>query len=390
MPWSINSVEKQRWCFVKEALRAGPLGFAGVCRKFGISRKSGYKWMKRVAQLGCTGLADRPRSPRRQGRAFDAGWSREVLEVHVKNYRVGARKVRALLRERYPGIHLPAERTVHRWLRAVAAVQPMRPLGPPVPSVATRGKRRPNDVWTLDFKGWFYTGDGQRVQVFTVRDLASRMVLASCHLKRTNERSVARCLTQLFGQYGLPRAIRVDQGAPFCGDGPRRWSKLSVRWIRLGIAVQITRRAKPQDNGAHEQMHRVLKANTATPPAPTLSAQRRRLDRWRHWYNCQRPHQSLNQRQPATRYRCSPRPLRPMAPLTYPLHWTVRRVDLRGYIFWRGQRWQIGRAFYRQPIGLRPRRTGFGVYLGSYLLGELSPNDHLIRPVRFCPNPPSK
>lgn len=384
MPWKTIGVEEQRWRFLQEVLQQRAMGFAALCGKYGISRKTGYKWRKRLMKLGRQGLVDGSCRPRRMGAAFAVRWHGEVVELHVKNYAVGARKVRALLRRNYPGVHLPSDRTIHRWLRAAGRVHAPRRPGPQRRAASTLRGRRPNDVWTVDFKGWFYTGDGKRVQLLTVRDLASAYLLAARHLARPDERSVARCLRGLFRRHGLPKAIRVDRGAPFSGDGPRHWSRLSVGWTALGITVQVTRRARPQDNGAHEQMHRVLKADTASPPAGNLPAQQRRLDRWRHWYTHQRPHQKLHQRSPAELYRPSDRrwPVTPCVP-TYPSTWPVFTVDRPGYIFWQGRRWQIGRAFHGQRVGLRRRRACFEVYFGKDLLGVLTPNDHLIHPVRL-------
>ena len=310
-----------------------------------------------------------------------------MLDVQRANYEVGARKVRALLRAMHPRKHLPAERTIHRWLRKAGKVRRRAPSGPTLRQPSGGSSPRPNAVWTIDFKGWFYTQDGRRVQLLTVRDLASRYVLAAVHVPHVDEPNVARVLRRLFRRYGLPQSIRVDRGAPFCGDGPRRWSRLSVEWLRCGIAVQITRRARPQDNGSHEQMHRMLKANVATPPARTLRSQQWQVERWRRWYNERRPHESLGQRPPATVYRRTRAWHGRLISWRYPAPWPSRRVDRRGYICWRGLRRQIGRAFYRQAIGLRPRGLLWEVYLGPHLLGTLHRDEHLIRPVRLSSLP---
>jgi transposase InsO family protein len=309
------------------------------------------------------------------------------LELHAAHRQVGARKLRALLRRAHSGVRLPAERTIHRWLQAAGRVRPAPPPAGPVRAAPrTRVGRRPNDVWTVDFKGWFRTGDGTRVQLLTVRDLASRYVLGASHVARPDEASVARCLRRLFRRHGRPQAIRVDRGAPFCGTGPRGWTRLAVGWILHGIAVQFTRRARPQDNGAHEQMHRVLKADTANPPARTLAAQLRRVERWRRWYNEERPHAALGQQPPATRYRPGGRRPwgLPALPLVYPAGWPTLRVDRRGYVCWGGRRRQIGRAFFGLHVGLCVRSTGLAVYFGPHLLGTLQADDHLLRPVRLA------
>lgn len=388
MPWQKIDEQQHRWQFLKRALRAPAREMAALCREFGISRKTGYKWLGRWRHGGQQGLKDRSRRPKRLGRSWAAEWKARVLAAQRKHRGVGARKLRAILRRAHRRARVPAERTIHRWLRAAGRVRTPRRSARPGPWEEAKVPlaRRPNDVWTMDFKGAFRTADGTLVQPLTVRDLASRLVLGIRHLPKASERGVARYSRGLFGRHGLPRAIRIDRGAPFASEGPRRWSRLSAGWVRLGIAVQITRRARPSDNGAHEQMHRILKADTASPPAPTLAAQQRRFERWRRWYNEQRPHAALGQRVPAALYCDSPRRLpRQLPALVYPAHWASTRVTRQGYIRWAGQLRGIGRAFYAHRVGLRPVRGGVEVYFGSYLLGTLTPADHALRAVRVRP-----
>jgi putative transposase len=381
MPWKSSQVEEQRWEFLQEALQVPRMGFAALCRKFGISRRCGYKWRKRALQLGQVGLRDRSRRPRQNRRSFVSGWRKAALALHARHYLVGARKIRALLRADYPGTRLPSERTIHRWMRAAGLVRSRPAVARPVqcPPRFLVGYRC-NDVWTLDFKGWFYTGDGRRVQLLTVRDKASHYLLATQHVDRVDERSVARCLRRLFRCYGQPKAIRVDRGAPFSSNGPRHWSRLSVDWISRGIAVQISRRASPQDNAAHEQMHGVLKNNVARSPAATLAAQLKRTERWRRWYNEVRPHQALRGRTPAQLYRPRPHAVHPPSWLYLP-NWVTLAVNRSGYIRWQGRSLQIGRAFYARRIALCPRQGFWEVYFGPHLLGTLHADEHLIRPV---------
>ena len=357
------------------------MGFAALFRKFGISRRCGYKWRKRALELGQIGLRDRSRRPRQNRRAYMEGWREAALALHVRHYRVGARKVRALLRADYPGTKLPSERTIHRWMLAAELVCARPVIARPVqcPPRFLVGYRC-NDVWTLDFKGWFYTGDRQRVQLLTVRDKASHYLLAAQHVRRVDEQSVARCLRRLFRLYGQPKAIRVDRGAPFCSVGPRHWSRLSVEWVSRGIVVQISRRASPQDNAAHEQMHGVLKNNITKPPAATLAAQQRRTERWRRWYNEVRPHQALRSRPPAQVYRPKPHAVRPPSWLYLP-NWVPLVVNRSGYIHWQGRCLQIGRAFHARRIALRPGQGFCEVYFGPHLLGTLHDGELLIRPV---------
>lgn len=244
--------------------------------------------------------------------------------------------------------------------------------------MATRGVRvrACNAMWTLDFKGHFWTGDGQRCLPLTIRDLHSRYVLCVEHVRQPSEAAVKEVMRRIFRRYGLPKAIRVDNGVPFAAVGPLQLSALSVWWLRAGIKVEFTRRGKPQDNGAHEQMHRVLKAHSARPPAATLEEQRRRLAKFQRYYNEQRPHEALGQRSPAQRYRASPRRYVEPTPLRYGPGWSVRVVSTKGYIKWEGRIRLIGRAFAHQHVGLKvakpgTRRAWVKVYLGRQLIGEL-------------------
>jgi hypothetical protein len=215
-----------------------------------------------------------------------------------------------------------------------------------------------------------------------VRDLHSRFILLIKHVPAQREPAVRAEMKACFGRYGLPLTMRVDNGAPFGNRGPRGLSQLSVWWLRLGIKVEFTRPARPQDNGAHEQMHRVLKAKTARPPAGTLTGQRRRFEQFQREYNEQRPHESLKMRYPADCYQSSRRAYREPAALSYPEPWQTARVMIGGRIIWKGRARVIGRAFQNEMIGLKPKRGGpkrsgevVEVYLGTLLLGQLHAND---------------
>jgi len=247
----------------------------------------------------------------------------------------------------------------------------------------------PNDVWTVDFKGWFRTHDGQRVDPLTVRDLFSRFILGIRLLSHRHE-PVCRYFQELFARYGQPKIIRVDHGAPFAGDGPLDLSRLSAWWLRLGIAVQFTGRARPQDNGAHEQMHRVYQSELASPPAATPRGQQWRTTRWIACYNQERPHEALDQRVPAVLYRKSRRAYRGRMPqLTYRRNWLKRRVTASGYIRWRGRLRVIGRAFGGQDVGFKPLPKGVHeVYFGRHFIGLLVDTDPGgLRPAQWSKTP---
>lgn len=364
--------------------------FAALCRQFGVHPSTAYKWWARFQAEGRAGLCERSRRPHRSPRQLAPEWVRRLRALRRAHPHWGPRKLAARLRALYPRRRLPAARTLGRWLQrlGLAAVRPCRARkGPRLQGRAPRAAHRPHAVWTMDFKGSLHTGDGTRVEPLTVRDLYSRRILAVRLLRSQATTPVRRALQRLFAREGLPRAIRVDHGAPFAGAGPRGWSRLSVWWRRLGIEVEFTRRAAPQDNAAHEQMHRVYKAEAASPPAHTLAAQQRRSDRWRELYNRVRPHEALGLRPPQSRYRPSPRPLPATLPQwCYPPRWQILRVCAKGCVQWKGRQRTIGRAFAGERVGLRLLRAGVAaVYLGPDLLGHLHADDASLglRPVQL-------
>jgi hypothetical protein len=244
---------------------------------------------------------------------------------------------------------------------------------------------RPNQVWTADFKGWFRTQDGQRVDPLTVRDLFSRYLLGIRLLHHDHE-PVRKYFHRLFVEFGQPEIIRVDHGQPFAGDGALDLSRLSAWWLRLGISVEFAGPARPQDNAAHEQMHRVYKAEAASPPAGTPRGQQQRTTRFVAYYNHDRPHEALEQRVPAALYRKSRRRYRGWLPeLRYRRAWPTRRVTPSGYVRWRGRIRVIGRAFGRQRVGFKPIRQGVHeVYFERHLIGLLVDTDPGgLRPARW-------
>jgi putative transposase len=262
--------------------------------------------------------------------------------------------------------------------------------GPVLPWRGLHAPKGCNELWTIDFKGWFRTGDGRRCEPLTVRDLFSRFVLAVVLLPNQSDAAVRRAMRQVFRRYGLPKVIRVDNGAPFGGKGALGLSRLSAWWLRLGIAVEFVRPAHPQDNGAHEQMHRVLRADVATPPAPSLAAQKRRITFWIDCYNHKRPHEALGQRVPAQIYWPSNRPVpEQLPPMSYPCAWDRRRVRNRGHIKWQGRERFVGRAFVGELVGLKRTTEGVHeVYLDSHLIGLLYDRDLAgMRPASIARHP---
>jgi transposase InsO family protein len=361
-----------------------------VYRRFGIGRSTAHDWWGRFLEGGEAALEDQRRG-RPHGSRRWAGWKPEVLNRRQRRPSSGPDKLRYQLERDFPRQPLPSERTIARILKEAGCVaRRRRQPGPALPRPELTQPRRSNDVWTIDFKGDFRTGDGKRCLPLTVRDLHSRFVLLVEHVPVPSERALRRVLRRCFARYGLPRVFRVDNGKPFGGGGACGLTGLSAWWQRLGIEVQFIRPGQPQDNGAHEQMHRVLKQETAAPPAPTLRAQAHRFRTFCHWYNHQRPHQAHG-KVPAQVYRPTPAKLPKLKPFKYPPGWLCKRVSGGGVIRWAGRPRMIGRAFKHENVGLK-RLPAAGkmlgavmqVYFGELLLGELHASDQgTLRGVRY-------
>lgn len=378
MPWKISSVIGERWRFAKAALqRLQP--FATLCHTFGISRQCGYKWLRRFHQHGRTGLRPRSRRPRRSPHRTALRWRAAVRRLRLRHPRWGAKKIRARLHRKFPRARLPAVRTITKWLPRLCRM-PRRHRhsrrGPLLPRTPLTLPAAPNEVWTVDFKGWFRTADGSRCDPLTVRDLFSRFLLAVHILPNQRFALVRRVFLRLFRRFGRPKVIRVDNGSPFGSTGAQGLSRLSVWWRTLGIRVEFIRPGHPEENGAHEQMHRELKRDTARPPAAHRPAQQARSRRWVRYYNTARPHEALDGRYPADLYRPSRRPDRGAQPIRYPRRDSVRHVRHNGQIKWQGRLRSIGEAFIGQPVALRPQAGGVcEVYFQDLLLGTLHDRD---------------
>jgi transposase InsO family protein len=388
MPWKVCCLLEARQRFVRAA-GCGIHSVAQLCRQFGISRKTGFKWLARFRSDGGPGLADRSRRPHRSPGRTAKRWLKEISEMRQRRPRWGAKKIYAHLRRKHPRAHLPKVRTITKWLGRLGWVKPRRAVarrGPRLPRGPLTVPQKPNQVWTVDFKGWFRTRDGQRVDPLTVRDLFSRYLLGIRLLRHRHE-PVRQYFQTLFRVFGQPDIIRVDHGPPFAGDGALDLSRLSAWWLRLGIRVEFTGRARPQDNAAHEQMHRIYKAEAASPAAATPRGQQQRTTRFVEYYNHDRPHEALEQRVPADLYRKSRRAYRGRLPeLRYPRGWPTRRVTESGYVRWRGRLRIVGRAFGGERVGFKPVREGVHeVYFERHLIGLLVDTDPGgLRPARWA------
>jgi putative transposase len=311
---------------------------------------------------------------------MDPEWVRLIGQWRRRRPHWGAKKIHHQLRQKYRRRRLPCVRSVQRWLKRLGWVRsrPRRARrGPTVPFAGLTVAKSPNEVWTVDFKGWFRTADGVRQEPLTIRDMFSRYGLGLKLLPNQDDRAVRAAMQRVFRRRGLPEVIRVDNGSPFSGTGALGLSRLSVWWLRLGIRVEFTRRARPGDNARHEQFHGCYEREVVAIGGTNRPAMQTRSTRWLAYYNYQRPHEALNQQTPAQVYRPSPRSCPKELPaLKYPRHWEIRRVRNRGHIKWRGRLRFVGRAFVGQSVGLHPlERHLHAIHLGNLLIGHLHNQD---------------
>jgi putative transposase len=373
MPWRQTSPMDQKMQFIADYLRQ-TLSIIELCELYGVSRKTGYKWIERYLKHGPLGLEERSRQPH----ASPHQTPRHVVEAFIELRRHhpawGAKKLLAILQKRHPSWPLPARSTVCDILRRnglVPKTRHRRHIGHP--GKPTSQILAPNDVWSADFKGHFKTGDGLYCYPLTVADGYSRLLLGCQALSSTRVQEAKPVFTRLFKEFGLPKRIRTDNGVPFATTTLARLSQLSAWWVRLGILPEFIEPGKPQQNGRHERMHRTLKAETTRPPAATRRAQQHKFDRFRQEFNCERPHEALDMQTPASRYEVSPREMpTKLPPLEYPDRFEVRYVSANGGLRWHHQWVNVSHVCVGAYVGLEEIDDGiWNVYFGPLKLGRL-------------------
>ena len=386
MPWKESSVMEERLRFVARLLDGEPM--TEVCRAFGVSRKTGYKLLNRYREEGPLALCDRSRRPVRYANQLPEPVERLIVETKKDKPHWGARKIRELLVRRLAGdIRIPATSTVH-------AVMDRHGL------VKRRGKRRrnkaqgtplsaanhPNDLWCTDFKGEFKLGNRRYCYPLTVTDQASRFILACEALDSTRELPVIAAFQRLFAERGLPKAIRSDNGLPFASpNGLYNLSKLSVWWLRLGIAIERIKPGHPQQNGRHERMHLTLKQETARPPAANSIAQQERFERFQNEFNSERPHQALAMKCPAEADTKAPRPYQGLPELAYPFHDRDILVTACGRICMHRKKINISTVMAGQRLGIK--EVDDAIWLVSFMTYDLGYIDLEQRTLQTIDNP---
>jgi transposase InsO family protein len=370
----VMAVERQEECF------------AAVCRRFRVSRKTGYKWLLRYQEVGVIGLIERSRAPLHRPQALAQEIAEGCLAVRRAHPSWGPVKVRKWLMDRAPEMEWPAASTIGALFdrEGLTVKRRLRRRSPPS-SIPFAHCGASNDVWCIDFKGWFLTGDGTHCEPLTLSDAHSRYLLRCQALARTDSDHVWPVLDAAFREFGLPHRLRSDNGPPFASRGAGGLSKLSVKVIKAGVVPERIAPGKPQQNGRLERLHLTLLQDAASPPARSLREQIERLRVFQRIYNDERPHQALGNDTPAKHYTVSPRRFDGvLREPTYGPDHMVRRVRHSGEIRWKGSTIYVSEALVGEPVGLIETdcgdwRASYGpIYLGVIVHGS----DRLCKPRR--------
>lgn len=345
---------------------------AELARRFGISRKTAYKWRERFLEGGLAALEDRPSARLTQADRVSAEVEQAIIDLRRQRPRAGARQLKARLEMVNPEVRWPAASTIGLVLRRHGLIPPprRRQRCPPYTRPLAHADA-PNAVWTGDLKGWFRTGDGSRCEPFTVADAFSRYALVIRTVPRIDGETLWPVLEAAFREYGLPGAFRTDNGSPFAACKRAGLTRFAVKLIRLGVTPERIEPGHPEQNGRHERMHRTLKAETAMPPRRTLCEQQLAFDQFKADYNDARPHSALGMKPPASAYSHSLRAYpRRLPDLEYPCGYELREVRRSGEIRWRGQLVYVSNALIGEVVGMvRVGNELWRSYFGAVCLG---------------------
>lgn len=350
MPWKVMNAMSLRREFAALALWEDA-NMADLCRRYGISRSTGYKWVRRFMQEGVAGLGDRSRRPKCSPRQTTAAVEAQVVDLRLRHPAWGGRKLQRRLQDL--GIQgVPAASTITGILHRHDLIGAEE--GAKHKAFQRFEHPSPNDLWQMDFKGHIAMQQG-RCHPLTVLDDHSRYSLGLDACANERAETVREQLSGVFRRYGLPWRMLMDNGSPWGDDGSNPYTVFTVWLLRLGIGVSHGRPYHPQTQGKDERFHRTLKAEVLREPLRDLAHCQERFDCWRAVYNHERPHEALGMAVPASRYQASPRSFpEALPPIDYAPGVDVRKVQQGGQLHYRGREYRIPKALYGYPIGLRP------------------------------------
>jgi len=376
MAWENFKVEEQRLQLVEEYI-AGETSMTDLCIRYGISRKTAYKWYHRFLEEGKKGLLDLSRAPHNPNILYPEELIDRAIEYKLKHRNWGPKKILINLQKAYPNEDWPSPTRLYEIFKDYNLVTKRR-IRSKVPATSPLGGLIDcNDTWAVDFKGWFITGDGRKCEPLTITDCVSRFLIRCTHLNPHTTDHVWPVFVEAFREYGLPRRVRSDNGPPFGSVGVGRLTKLSVQLIKAGVIPEWINPGHPEENGRHERFHLTLKQEVASPPKETLILQIQAMCEFLEEYNYVRPHEALNMETPGSCYCSSPRiwdgVLR--SPEYDTKEMVIRKVQANGEITFRNKDQFIGEALIGEYIGLKPTQDDeYTIHYGPVYLGKLTKN----------------
>ena len=354
-----------------------------LCQKYGIARETGYVWLRRYRAYGLAGLLEHSHAAHRHANQTPEEIERMVLELRQAHMRWGPRKLKRILQRDEPGRTWPAASTIGALLKREGLVVARKKRWHTAPYTQPLAHAdEANRVWCADFKGYFRTADGARIDPLTISDAHSRYLLRCQAVEKTNTARVQAIFEAAFREYGMPEAIRTDNGVPFASRALAGLSRLAVWWMKLGIVPERIEAGHPEQNGRHERMHRTLKQEVAQPPAANRRQQQEELDRFRQEYNEVRPHEALEMRTPAAVYQASPRkfPVRVPEP-DYPATMLIRSVRRQGHFRWKKHDVFLSEVLWGEQVGLLPEDDRwFTIYFAQLPLARFDSQNLQVTP----------
>lgn len=382
MPWKESSMLDEKIKFIARLLNGEKL--APLCREFNISRKTGYQIWNKYLQFGQQAFIEQKRTPYRYANKLPVQIEMLILDLKKEYPNWGAPKIRDKMLKKHPDIRIPAISTIHAVLDRHGLVKSelrkkrYKAEGTPLLHV-----QDPNDLWCADYKGEFMTADKKYCYPLTITDYASRFILSCEALSSTKEEFAFSVFTRAFQEYGMPQAIRTDNGVPFSsGNSLYGLTKLSVWWLRLGVGIERTQPGHPEQNGRHERMHLTLKQETTRPPGENQLHQQEKFDEFIRVFNFERPHQALNKKYPSEIYKKSERQFKGIEPIFYPFHDKTIQVTDCGRICQKNWKVNLSRAFAGQEVGVKEVEDGIWVVsFLDYDLGYFDEGGKRVEPV---------